>query len=143
MKTEFSAGGVIYKKEGDTVQFVMILNSYDSWTFPKGHIEPKEKPVEAALREVQEETGLKELETYDLIQKIDYFFKNDEATIHKYVYFYLMEEKGNGVLVAQESEVQDIAWIDIDEVPDKLTYKEDIEVFNAARRLLKLQKIPK
>ncbi|MBT4495853.1 transcription antitermination factor NusB, partial [bacterium] len=59
---EYSAGGVVYRKEGDDYKFVMIYDAYDKWTFPKGHIEENEDQEKAAVREVSEEVGVKKLD---------------------------------------------------------------------------------
>ena len=56
-KTE-SAGGVVLNKKGE----VLIVNQYgNSWSLPKGHIEEGEEILEAAKREIYEESGIKNL----------------------------------------------------------------------------------
>ena len=57
MNKEFSAGGLV--RRGGKVLMVKVCNlkGEEVWTFPKGHVEKGETPMEAALREVEEETG--------------------------------------------------------------------------------------
>ena len=55
-----SAGGIIYRIEGDKTYFLAVKNPYDKWTFPKGKVEEGETWQEAAVREIQEETGITE-----------------------------------------------------------------------------------
>jgi 8-oxo-dGTP pyrophosphatase MutT (NUDIX family) len=57
-KEERSAGGVVYRMVDARPLFLLIRDSYRNWGFPKGHLEPGEPPERAALREVEEETGL-------------------------------------------------------------------------------------
>jgi periplasmic divalent cation tolerance protein len=58
MKITTSAGGVVLNTKGE----VLVVNqNHDSWSLPKGHLEPNESPREAALREIEEESGLKDL----------------------------------------------------------------------------------
>ena len=57
------AGGIVIGDGGD-IAMVRSKNS-QSWLFPKGHIEAGETDEETALREIQEETGLKNLEYID------------------------------------------------------------------------------
>ena len=69
MKLEFSAGGVVYKREKDAIKILIAQHSgHHGWVFPKGIIgdhpsassgQARETKEEAALREVEEETGIK------------------------------------------------------------------------------------
>jgi 8-oxo-dGTP pyrophosphatase MutT (NUDIX family) len=58
--TILSAGVVVVRREGDVCKY-LLLRAYDYWDFPKGVVEAGEDPHEAARREVEEETGLTEL----------------------------------------------------------------------------------
>ncbi len=131
MKFEFSAGGIIYRHKGQEFEFALILDSYDKWTFPKGHIEKHEKPEVAAQREVGEEIGIENLKLIKLLEKIDYWFKSPPAgggqTIHKYVYFYLMEAPVEAELKPQISEIKDAQWFSPKESLNHLGYKKDSE----------------
>jgi 8-oxo-dGTP pyrophosphatase MutT (NUDIX family) len=55
-----SAGVVVVHVEGQRVQY-LLLRAYRNWDFPKGLVEAGEQPVDAALREVREETTLENL----------------------------------------------------------------------------------
>jgi 8-oxo-dGTP pyrophosphatase MutT (NUDIX family) len=55
-----SAGVVVVHVEGQRVQY-LLLRAYRNWDFPKGLVEPGEEPMDAALREVREETTLEDL----------------------------------------------------------------------------------
>jgi bis(5'-nucleosidyl)-tetraphosphatase len=55
-----SAGAVVVRRERDVCNY-LLLRAYDYWDFPKGIVEAGEDPLEAARREVEEETGLREL----------------------------------------------------------------------------------
>ena len=124
MKMEFSAGGVIYRQNTDKIEFALILDSYDKWTFPKGHIENREPPETAALREVNEELGI-EAKIIELLGKIDYWFKQDGELIHKFVYFYLMEASTEASLSPQLEEIKDAKWLIPEEAVKRLDYRKD------------------
>jgi len=128
MKMEFSAGGVVYTKTTEGIKIALIKDSYGKWTFPKGHIEKKEKPEEAALREVSEEIGLTNLKIDTLITKTDYWFKFNQELIHKYVYFYLMQADELIELKPQEEEINDAKWVNLNELGETLDYKSDHEL---------------
>ena len=127
MKLEFSAGGIIYKYDGQEFSFVLILDSFGKWTFPKGHIEKGEKPELAAQREVGEEVGIKNLKVIKLIDKIDYWFKDKDELIHKFVYYFLMEAPKDAKLKPQVTEIQDGRWFSPKDAIKILDYKKDSE----------------
>jgi bis(5'-nucleosidyl)-tetraphosphatase len=56
-----SAGAVVYRREENEHRFV-LLRAYRSWDFPKGRVETGEEPLQAAIREVREETGISDLQ---------------------------------------------------------------------------------
>ena len=56
----FSAGVVVVHTAAPAVQY-LLLRAYKNWDFPKGLVEPGEQPLEAAVREVREETTLENL----------------------------------------------------------------------------------
>lgn len=57
----FSAGVVVVRPEASGWRY-LLLRVYRTWDFPKGGVEPGETPLQAAVREVEEETGLSDLE---------------------------------------------------------------------------------
>src|SRR5207253_3666365 len=89
-RTETSAGGVVFRVDHGQPLFLLIRDSYRNWGFPKGHLEPEEKPAAAALREVQEETGLDGLDLDGEIETIDWFFRFRGRLVHKVCHCYLM-----------------------------------------------------
>lgn len=91
VKEERSAGGVVYRMDGGRALFLLIRDSYKNWGFPKGHLQTEEPPELAALREVQEETGLADLALRGEIDTIDWYFRFRGRLIHKVCHFYLME----------------------------------------------------
>jgi len=142
MRLEFSAGGIIYKSLPDKkFKLALILDPYGKWTFPKGRIEKKELPELAAKREVSEELGITEPVVVTLLEKIDYWFKESDVLIHKFVYFYLMRTGPKTVLKAQSSEIKDAKWFGPDEAFNILGYKKDNEAL--LTKAIELIKKPK
>ena len=56
-----AGGGIVWRREeGGGVEIVLVHRpAYDDWSFPKGKLDPGETEAQAAVREVQEETGLR------------------------------------------------------------------------------------
>ncbi|HET7608725.1 MAG TPA: NUDIX domain-containing protein [Gammaproteobacteria bacterium] len=59
-RAKLAAGAVVVRRIDDRWH-CLVLRAYRNWDFPKGLVEPGEEPLEAALREVAEETGLRDL----------------------------------------------------------------------------------
>ncbi|MFH5182755.1 NUDIX hydrolase [Paenibacillus sp. TAB 01] len=107
---EISAGGVVFRKQGNDTHVQMIQDRYGKITLPKGKMEPGETIEETALREILEETGIvgaivKPLET------IKYqFTMSGVGVIDKEVHYYLVEAK-SGDLHAQVEEIRGVEWL--------------------------------
>jgi ADP-ribose pyrophosphatase YjhB (NUDIX family) len=126
---EVSAGGLVIDTTGKLGLLIGRRDQKDSsgkkilWSLPKGHIEAGETPEEAALREVAEETGIQS-EIEKSLGIIDFWFMAGGKRIHKTVHHYLFRESG-GLLAAQESEVDEVAWFPLNEIIDKLAYPDE------------------
>lgn len=90
-RQETSAGGVVVRVENGRPLYLLIRDSYGAWGFPKGHVEHGERPDTAALREVAEETGLRDLTLRAPITPIDWIFMWRGTLIRKRCHYFLME----------------------------------------------------
>jgi bis(5'-nucleosidyl)-tetraphosphatase len=62
MRSQKRAAGVVVVREADGGLKVLLLRAYRNWDLPKGRLENDETPLDGAIREVREETGLADLE---------------------------------------------------------------------------------
>ena len=95
------------------------------WALPKGLIGPGEKPEEAALREVAEETGV-EARLVTKLGDIRYVYTWSGERVFKVVSFYLLRyRRGRLGQIApeQEIEVEEARWLPLDEAPKLLAYR--------------------
>jgi 8-oxo-dGTP diphosphatase len=134
VKWEFSAGGVVFKKENNKV-LVLLIRVKKRWSFPKGNIERNEKKEEAALREVKEETGI-EAEIIDYLGDIEYWYYLEGYKIHKFVYYYLMKYK-SGEITPQKEEIDEARFVEIKDCYNLLSYDKDKNVLKKAEEKLK------
>jgi 8-oxo-dGTP pyrophosphatase MutT (NUDIX family) len=109
MPKERSAGAVIFRKENNEIYYLLLHYAGSSpkakgyWDFPKGHLEGEETETAAAYREIEEETGLKELSFIPGFRRpIKYFFRSQGRTIFKTVVFFLAETKQKEVKISDE-----------------------------------------
>ncbi len=136
---EVSAGGLVIDHSGTKGLLIGRKDLKDQsgerllWSLPKGHIEEGETPEQAAIREVQEETGI-ESEISKALGVIDFWFMAGGKRIHKTVHHYLFKEVG-GVLTPQISEVDDVGWFPLEEVVGLLAYPDEKKLISKAGEL--------
>ena len=127
MRIEISAGGVVWNPH--LKKILLIKDFSDKWALPKGWIEKGETEEQAAIREVQEETGVKSLKIISRLGETEYFYTAKEARpyglkkgerVHKKVIFFLMETE-NEKLVPQW-EIKGAEWFPVDVAAEKISY---------------------
>lgn len=133
-RVETSAGGVVFRREPDGIRFLLIRDPYENWGLPKGHVEGEETPVEAALREVAEETGLTGLRAAEELPTIDWYFRDRGRLVHKFCHFYLVESPVGDPTPQLEEGITDCVWLSPEEAVRKITYENAREVLRAATR---------
>lgn len=121
---ETSAGGLVVDDQGRAA-IISRRNKRGRvvWSLPKGHLEEGETLEAAAVREVGEETGIIGRVLAPL-GVIDFYFTAESRRIHKTVHHYLLRAEG-GELSADDVEVEDVAWVPLDELDDTLTYADE------------------
>jgi 8-oxo-dGTP pyrophosphatase MutT (NUDIX family) len=104
------------------------------WSLPKGHVEAGETHEAAAVREVEEETGIRG-RVLAALGTIDYWFVAEDRRIHKTVHHYLLEASG-GELSDEDIEVDEVAWVPLTELRDRLAYAGERRLADTAAGLL-------
>lgn len=133
---ETSAGGVVFRVEEGIPLFLLIRDSYANWGFPKGHVERGESAEDAALREVREETGLRELSSCGLIDTIDWYFRFRGRLIHKSCHFYLMETTESDTAPQRAEGITACQWVNYAEAHEAVSYANAREVLRRARDMI-------
>ncbi len=133
---ETSAGGLIVDHESGAAAVIGRLDRRGRllWSLPKGHIEEGETAEQAAVREVEEETGIRGRIVASL-GSVDYWFSADRRWVHKTVHHHLLLAVG-GALSSADVEVADVAWVPLDEVAARLAYVDERRLLDAVPRLL-------
>ncbi len=125
---EFSAGGVVVRDE-QVVVIVPTRRAADGsrvLALPKGHVDPGESPIEAAAREVREETGILAEPVRELGES-RYWYRRDGRTIGKSVAFFLFDYVG-GDTADHDDEVEEVRWIGLDEAATALSHAAEREM---------------
>lgn len=141
---ETSAGGVVFRRApGGEVHYLVIRDSYENWGFPKGHLEPGEPPLDAARREVAEETGLQALEPRGALDCIDWYFRFRGRTIHKYCHFFLFESASGEPVPQTDEGITACVWKPLDEALSTISYANARDVLQrAAARVEEVTRAP-
>lgn len=144
-RVEISAGGLAFKRTPRGIYFAMVKDSYGKWTFPKGHVKRGETNDVAALREVREEVGLREMRIVRSLGKIDIWFRDRYVfkgrLIHKFIYYYLLEAPVNARLRQPKVEkhgekIRDVSWIPATELTKRSSYKDMRPIIKRAMDIL-------
>lgn len=103
VRDERSAGFLIFHRRGDVLRF-LLLDYGRHWDFAKGHVDPNESDLDAAVRELREETGIRAfMPVPDFQQEIIYFFRSSRhGLIRKTVVFFLAEVMKPDVILSEE-----------------------------------------
>jgi 8-oxo-dGTP pyrophosphatase MutT (NUDIX family) len=108
------------------------------WSLPKGHVEAGETLHQAAVREVEEETGIAGRIIAPL-GVIDFWFVADGSRIHKTVHHFLLvaDDPIHGLVLSDEDvEVSEVAWIPLPELAGRLAYADERRLLERVPDLL-------
>ncbi len=126
-----SAGGIIYNKG----KYLLLHYDAGHWDLPKGMIEPGETELKCARREIEEETGIKDVfQVKGFAESESYFFKQEGRTVFKEVTFYLFESGTAKVKLSREH--KDFAWLNFHEAMSRLTYSNAKIILRKAHEFL-------
>jgi 8-oxo-dGTP pyrophosphatase MutT (NUDIX family) len=135
---EHSAGGVVVRRTNGDVDVVLASRRTRAgdlvWGLPKGVVEEGEKPEEAAVREVREETGL-EAEIREPLGDISYWFVWDGERVRKRVSFFLMDAVG-GDVADHDHEMEEVRWFPLAEAVGEAAFRSEQDVLKRAVKAL-------
>ena len=133
MRREFSAGGVLVRRRQGRWAFAAIRPAgkpEGTWALPKGQIGSGESGEATALREIEEETGVRG-RSLGKLGDVDYWFNWRGERIFKVVSFFLVRYSGGrlGELPAEfRHEVAEVRWVPLEEAPQILAYAGEKEM---------------
>lgn len=133
---ETSAGGLVVDHGTGAAAVIGRLDRRGRllWSLPKGHIEAGETAEQAAVREVEEETGIIGAVVATL-GTIDFWFVAEDRRVHKTVHHFLLRALG-GELSDADVEVAEVAWVPLGELESRLAYADERRLVRRANELL-------
>lgn len=121
---EYSAGGVVLHEGRVLLIRTSDLRGRTVWAFPKGKLDRGETAPQAAVREVEEETGWRCRIECEL-PRSEYWYQRAGQRVKKAVRWFRMAPIGD--TGETDGEVDEVAWVPVGEALDRLTYKSDQE----------------
>jgi 8-oxo-dGTP diphosphatase len=116
-----AAGGVVVREGRDGASEIAVVHRprYDDWSLPKGKLDPGESFPAAALREVEEETGLR----CELLEELEPNLYSDRKGRPKLVRWYRMRPLAGEFTV--NDEVDELLWLTPEQARERLDYEHD------------------
>ena len=137
-KREFSAGGAVYKKDGQQILWLVCKHSgYHKWVLPKGLIEEGKTGQVTAEREIQEECGVKAKVIAKIPDPEKYIYTLNGQKIFKVVTYFLMEYQ-SGDIADHDWEMEAVEWLPFGEALAKLNFHGAKQVLTKAKKLLEV-----
>lgn len=121
---ETTAGGIVFRRNTkNAVEILLAQDAKDRWTIPKGHIEPGETPRQTAEREINEETGLKEMDILNHLGKTQFRYRRQNSLVLMTMHVFLVRAKGDSDRLVKEEWMNGIGWFPFNEALDKIEYE--------------------
>jgi 8-oxo-dGTP pyrophosphatase MutT (NUDIX family) len=137
IREERSAGAVLFYLDSAVGKIEYLLLNYAAghWDFPKGNIENGEHELQTAHREIQEETGIHDVEFFKGFRsKIEYHYQRNQRLIQKEVIFFLARTSIRDVTLSYEHNAY--SWLAYEKALALLTYKNAKNVLIEAKLFL-------
>ncbi len=126
VRTELLSGGVVYRQYEGAFQIALLKDAFDRWTLPKGHTETDETAEQTALREIEEELGLKNLKIIKKLGEREYIAHEPEkGVVKRKVMDFLFEAlPENELKVENSSGIKEVQWFNLDEISGLKQYQQ-------------------
>ncbi|MDG6901745.1 MAG: NUDIX domain-containing protein [Nitrososphaerota archaeon] len=130
---ERSAGAVVVNENGGR-RYVLLLNA-GKWDFPKGNMEKGETELQTVLREVAEETGIRDLKLARGFRRVvEYFYRREGKNVHKRVVYLLGGTSQESITISHEH--QGFGWFTYQEALKKASYENSKSILREAEKFL-------
>lgn len=139
---EPTAGGIVFRHNNDgELQILLIQDTKDRWTIPKGHIEEGETAVQTARREIGEETGLMDVDIHGWLGKIDFRYRRADKLVMMTTQIYLVHARGDTDATKKEDWMHDIKWLGTTEALDLIEYEDIGKLILIAMKRIRQEKL--
>lgn len=136
---EPTAGGIVFRMTPDQrdIEILLIQDSKNRWTIPKGHIEPGETAKQTAVREIGEESGLKNVDVLAWLGKIHFKYRRLEKLVLMTTQVYLVQSLDKNERPTKEKWMNGIRWFSFSEALDAIEYADIEKLMLIAKRKIR------
>lgn len=135
MARETSAGAVLFRLEAGARLYLVLHYTAEHWDFPKGNVEEGEDDRTTVLREIEEETGIRNASFVEpFMETIRYSYTWKGLYINKIVRMYLAETVETNVRLSDEHTA--FAWLPYEKALERLTHDKSKELLKLAHAAL-------
>lgn len=139
---EPTAGGIVFRHgKDDNIEILLIQDSKDRWTIPKGHIEEGETAQQTAKREIGEEAGLKNVEMLGWLGKIHFRYRRVDKLVLMTTQIYLVRAKGDTNAIQKEEWMNGIKWFSFHDALDVIEYEDIGKLMLIAMKRIRQEKL--
>ena len=139
MKNDQSMGVLVFYRFPRSLKYLIIKHRKGHWAFPKGHAEKGETKLEAALRELKEETGIKKINLLKktvMVKEVYKFTGTKGVKILKKVNYFIAEAKSKKVKI-DENEITNFRWCTLKAGMERITFEESKSVLKKADKVVR------
>lgn len=143
MKHETSAGAIVYYRDPETKKILFLILHYTAghWDLPKGKLEQGETKLDAAIREVKEETGLEVTPDTNFEQSFSYYFKDRQGNlVQKDVTFFIAESTTKDVTLSKEHIYY--KWLPFGDAVRQITFQNARQLLYMADHYIQTESAP-
>ena len=121
---EPTSGGIVFRLTRDQkdIEILLIQDSKGRWTIPKGHIEPGETAKMTARREIEEETGLRNVSILTWLGKIHFKYRRADKLVLMTTQIYLVQALDTHEMPVGEKWMKGIKWFSFTDALDTIEY---------------------
>lgn len=138
---EPTAGGIVFRHGQKGVEILLIQDSKDRWTIPKGHIEEGETAQQTARREIGEEAGLKQVDVLGWLGKIHFRYRRVDKLVLMTTQIYLVRAKGDTNAIQKEEWMNGIKWFSFQDALDAIEYEDIGKLMLLAMKRIRQEKL--
>lgn len=140
---QVSAGAIIFR-ESDKREYLLLLyegKNFRYWEFARGNVEKDEDEMGTILREVEEETGINDMEIIKgFKEKISFYYRKEGKIIYKEVRYVLGKTNKKDIKISKEH--LDYCWANYETAMNKLKFRNDKDVLKKAEEFLRKKENP-
>ncbi len=139
---EPTSGGVVFRHStSNGLEILLIQDSKNRWTIPKGHIEEGETAVQTARREIGEEAGLHDVDMLGWLGKIHFRYRRVDKLVLMTTQIYLVRVRTSGDEIEKEEWMNGIKWFSFNKALDLIEYEDIAKLMLKAKTRIREEKL--